>query len=227
MTLNELKHRLVVSCQPVTGGPMDRPEIIVAMAQSAQSAGAAAVRIEGVENVRRVAAALTIPVIGIVKRDLIDSPVRITPFIADVEDLARAGASIIAFDATDRVRPVPVAELYRAARACQRLIMADCACLADGVAAAGLGCDLIGTTLSGYTAGTADQPMARPDLALIAALAARGYNVMAEGRIRTQDHAAAALAQGAFAVTVGSAVTRVEHITQWFIEALAQAATRS
>ena len=43
---------------------------------------------------------------------------------------------------------------------------------------------------------------------------------MAEGRIRTPQQAATALARGAWAVTVGSAITRVEHVTGWFVDAL-------
>lgn len=220
--VNKLKNQLVVSCQPVTDGPMDRADIVVAMARSAELAGAGAVRIEGVENVRQVAKALEIPVIGIVKRDLDDSPVRITPFLHDVSELLGAGASVVAIDATDRKRPVPLAELYAVARQSGVLLMADCSTLADGIAAAEMGFDLIGTTLSGYTEETADQPMERPDLELIRALADRGYRVMAEGRTRTPDHAAAALKAGAFAVTVGSAITRVEHITEWYNAALAE-----
>lgn len=218
--INKLKNQLVISCQPVTDGPMDRVDIVVAMARSAELAGAGAVRIEGVENVRQVSRSLEIPVIGIVKRDLEDSAVRITPFLDDVSELVGAGASIVAIDATARKRPVPVAELYQLARQSGVLIMADCATLADGVAAAEMGFDLIGTTLSGYTDETADQPMDRPDLELIAALAGKGYCVMAEGRTRTPAHAAAALKAGAFAVTVGSAITRVEHITAWYQDAL-------
>lgn len=227
MNLSGLEHQLVVSCQPVSLGPMDHPDIVVAMAKSAELAGAGAVRIEGINNIRQVARNLHIPIIGIVKRDLPDSPVRISPFLQDITDLAAAGASIVAFDATHRVRPVPVEELYRRARALKLTIMADCATLAEGIAAAQLGCDLIGTTLSGYTEETAGQPMHRPDLELIAALAARGYRVMAEGRIREPAQAAAALEAGAFAVTVGSAITRVEHITEWYLSALAGAEKRS
>ncbi|QKJ86285.1 N-acetylmannosamine-6-phosphate 2-epimerase [Paramixta manurensis] len=222
--INQLKNQLIVSCQPVTDGPMDHVDIVVAMAKSAEMAGASAVRIEGVENVRQVAKNLHIPIIGIVKRDLPDSPVRITPWLEDVSALAGAGASIIAFDATHRTRPVPIEALYQQARRLGVLIMADCATLADGIAAAALGCDFIGSTLSGYTEETADQPMERPDLELISAFAARGYRVMAEGRIRDPGQAVAALQAGAFAVTVGSAITRIEHITEWYRSALAEAA---
>ncbi|CAI0842538.1 putative N-acetylmannosamine-6-phosphate 2-epimerase [Buttiauxella sp. A2-C2_NF] len=220
--INRLKDQLIVSCQPVTDGPMDSTDIVVAMARSAELAGAGAVRIEGVDNVRQVSRYLDIPVIGIVKRDLDDSPVRITPFLNDVSALIVAGASVIAIDATDRTRPVPIAELYQLARQSGVLVMADCSTLAEGIAAAELGFDLIGTTLSGYTEETTSQPMDRPDIELISELAERGYLVMAEGRTRTPTHAAAALKAGAFAVTVGSAITRVEHITEWYNSALAE-----
>ena len=45
--------------------------------------------------------------------------------------------------------------------------------------------------------------------------------VIAEGRIRTPDQAAEALRHGAWAVVVGSAITRPEHVTGWFRAALA------
>jgi N-acylglucosamine-6-phosphate 2-epimerase len=70
---------LVVSCQPVPDSPLDKPEIVAAMALAAQQAGAVALRIEGINNLRAVRQVVTLPIIGIIKRDLTDSPVRITP----------------------------------------------------------------------------------------------------------------------------------------------------
>jgi N-acylglucosamine-6-phosphate 2-epimerase len=214
---------LIVSCQPVPDGPLDRDDIVLAMAQAAQASGACAVRIEGVRRVALVAPALQIPVVGIVKRDDPATPVRITPTQADVRDLAQAGAAVVAFDATQRVRPEPVAELFAVTRAQGVLAMADCATLADGLQAWALGCELVGTTLSGYTQATAVPEDAPPDWELIAALAARGARVVAEGRIRTPLQAAQALQAGATCVTVGSAITRIEHITQWFVQAMREA----
>lgn len=219
MDIEVLKHALIVSCQPVTHGPMDRTETIVAMALAAVAGGAAALRIEGVENVRAVAAAVSVPIVGIVKRDLDNSPVRITPFEADVRALAQAGAHIIAVDATARERPVTVAELLRAIHAAGCIAMADCATEADGVAAHEMGFEIVASTLSGYTEQT-QTASDEPDYALICAWKQRGYCVIAEGRLKTAQDAARALRAGAFAVTVGSAITRVEHITQWFVEAM-------
>ncbi len=102
---------LIVSCQPVPGSPLDKPEIVAAMALAAEQAGAVAVRIEGIDNLRVARSLVSVPIIGIIKRDLDDSPVRITPFLDDVDALAQAGAAIIAVDGTARQRPVAVEAL--------------------------------------------------------------------------------------------------------------------
>lgn len=208
---------LIVSCQPVPASPMDRPEIVAAMASAAVQAGAAALRIEGIANLHAVRACVNVPIIAILKRDLDDSPVRITPFLADVDALAQAGADIIAFDGTQRRRPVSREALLERVHAHGCLAMADCSSLEDGLACQQLGCDLIGTTLSGYTS---EPTPSTPDLALVAALSEAGCRVIAEGRYNTPAQAAQALAQGAWAVTVGSAITRIEHICQWYCQAL-------
>ena len=214
---------LIVSCQPVPGGPLDQDDFVLAMAQAAALSGACAVRIEGVRRVERVARELGIPVVGIVKRVSSDWPVFITPTVADVKALAAAGAAVVAFDGTLRPRPDSLQALTDAAHAAGAAAMADCASLADGLQAWQAGCELVGTTLSGYTADTAVPDDAPPDVALIRALALQGVRVVAEGRIRTPAQAAEALAGGATCVTVGSAITRVEHITQWFVQALRSA----
>ncbi len=215
---------LIVSCQPVPDGPMDDGIFVAAFAAAAEAAGAAALRVESAAYVRATRPAVKIPIIGIVKRDLDDSPVRITPFVSDVEDLVTAGADVIAFDATDRIRPVTVAELVKAAKAHGKLTMADCASLDDARRALALGVDFVGTTLSGYT-GPGPEPV-EPDFALIAAMRALTPNVIAEGRIRTPDQASAAIAAGARNVVVGSAITRTEHATGWFREAVEKASIR-
>ena len=43
---------------------------------------------------------------------------------------------------------------------------------------------------------------------------------MAEGRYNTPELAALAIENGAYAVTVGSALTRLEHIVGWFVSAI-------
>ncbi len=215
-----LKNKTVVSIQPVEGSPLDNTEIIVAMAVAAEQAGAPALRIQGVKNVAAVAKAVSIPVIGIVKRDLADSPVRITAYVRDVQDLANAGATIIAFDATDRIRPEPREFLVEAIRSSGCLAMADCSCFEDGEWSHAHSVEFIGTTLSGYVGGDVPE---NPDFELITRFVQAGFLTMAEGRFNTPELAAEAIRHGALAVTVGSAITRLEHVTEWFNSATIQA----
>jgi putative N-acetylmannosamine-6-phosphate epimerase len=72
--------------------------------------------------------------------------------------------------------------------------------------------------MSGYTGGAVP---ALPDLDLVRAGAALGAPVFAEGRYNTPALAAAAIAAGACAVVVGTAITRPETITAWYAAAIA------
>ncbi|KFL32703.1 N-acetylmannosamine-6-phosphate 2-epimerase [Devosia riboflavina] len=217
--LQRLRGGLVASCQPVDDGPMDRPEIVAAMAQAAVAGGAVGLRIEGVDNLRAVRSVVGVPIIGIVKTDLPDSSVRITVTVDDALALADAGADIIAYDATPRGRPSAREDVLAAILGRGCLAMADCATLEDGRVALAGGASVIGTTLSGYTVETEGRHEG-PDFELIAAFKALGGFVMAEGRINTPELAARAIAAGADAVTVGSALTRLEHVTGWFASAI-------
>lgn len=221
--LATLKSRLIVSCQPVPGGPMDRPDIVAAFALAALDGGAAGLRIEGIANVQAVRRVTSAPIIGLIKRDLTDSPVRITPLVQDVQDLIDAGADIVAFDATDRTRPIPIDRLIAAIHTLGGLSMADCATPADGLTAYESGASILGSTMSGYTDGRVPDG---PDLDLVTALASIGPFVIAEGRYQTPSQAAAAMRAGATAVVAGSAITRPEHVTSWFVQAMRTAVTQ-
>jgi Putative N-acetylmannosamine-6-phosphate epimerase/Bacterial extracellular solute-binding protein/ROK family len=148
-------------------------------------------------------------------------PVRITPFVADAEALIAAGADIVAFDATSRARPQGIADIIAAIHAGGALAMADCSCLEDARAALGLGADCIGSTLSGYIGAAVPD---EPDFALVAAMRNLTPFVIAEGRIRTPQQATEAIRHGAYSVVAGSAITRTEHVTSWFSEAIREAA---
>lgn len=211
---------LIVSCQPVKGGPMDRAEMVVGFALAALDGGAAALRIESAAYVAAVRAKTESAIIGLVKRDLDDSPVRITPYIEDVDALAEAGADIIAYDATQRLRPVATRTLIERIHAHGRVAMADCSILADAEQALSEGVDVVGSTLAGYTGPV--EPT-EPDLALVAAMRHLTQHVVAEGNIRTPAQAQRALVAGASMVVVGSAITRPEYVTSWFRSALDEA----
>jgi len=219
---NLLRGGLVVSVQPVENGPLDKTDTIVAMAMAAVIGGAAGLRIEGALNVAAVRRAVDIPLIGIVKREREGSPVRITPTLFDANALIEAGADIIAIDMTSRERHEPLLPIVQRVLDAGILLMGDCSTKADGEQALNLGANIIGTTLSGYTAETAHRG-ASPDFALIShyrEIAGQSGFVMAEGRVNTPELAAAAIKAGADCVTVGSAITRLEHVTQWFASAI-------
>lgn len=215
-----IQNGLIASCQPVDNGPMDKPEIVAAMAQASIIGGAAGLRIEGVENLKATRPTVNVPIIGIVKRDLPDSPVRITPFLNDIEDLANAGADIIAVDGTLRPRPVDLESAVKKIHELGCLAMADCSNLEEGLYCQKLGFDIVGSTMSGYTGGAVPE---EPDYQLVKDLKATGCRVMAEGRYNTPELAKTAIEIGADFVTVGSALTRLEHIVGWFADAVKSA----
>lgn len=215
-----IQNGLIASCQPVDDGPMDKPEIVAAMAQASVVGGAAGIRIEGVDNLKATRPTVNVPIIGIVKRDLPDSPIRITPFLHDIEDLAKAGADIIAVDGTARPRPVDLESAVKKIHELGCLAMADCSNLEEGLHCQKLGFDIIGSTMSGYTGGKVPD---EPDYQLVKDFKKAGCRVMAEGRYNTPELAKIAIEIGADFVTVGSALTRLEHIVSWFADAVKSA----
>ncbi|MGY0196897.1 putative N-acetylmannosamine-6-phosphate 2-epimerase [Leptothrix sp. BB-4] len=219
LPLQAMQPQLVVSCQPLPGSAMDQPEILLAMALAAVAGGAAALRIEGVDNVRRVAARVDVPVIGYVRRALPDTPVCITPWLEDVDALADAGAAIVAFDATRRVRPVKVAALIARIHAHGCLAMAGSADPGDGLAAWTLGAELLATAPVDEAGDGAVADLG-PDLDLVRTLAGHGCRVVAEGNIRSPRQAAEAIAAGARCVTIGSGLTCIGQVTAGYADAL-------
>ena len=216
--LEKLKSGLIVSCQPVPGGPMDNAECVTGFARAALDAGAVGLRIESLDYVAAARAVTKAPIIGIIKHDMDGYDVRITPKAEMARQLAEYGADIVAFDATLRRRPEPIEAILAAVQESGALAMADCADIEDVKAAVSLGFSCVGSTLSGYV-GPGPEPQL-PDYELIRQMAALDAFVIAEGRIRQPDQATAAFAAGADAVVVGSAITRTEHIVSWYLEAI-------
>lgn len=219
--LKKLQRGLIVSCQPVRGGPLDDARVVERTALAVIGGGAAAVRIEGARDLAAVVLAVSVPVVGLVKRTAPPGEAFITAEWRDLEVVLRSGAHVIAIEATSCPGALALAEAVQEAHAHGRLVMADVSTYEEGLAAWESGADLVGTTLSGYTPQSAGAPA--PDVPLVAALARAGVRTVAEGRYDTPAAAAAAMEAGAFAVTVGSAITRPEHVTSWYAEAVARA----
>ncbi|MEB3200441.1 MAG: N-acetylmannosamine-6-phosphate 2-epimerase [Synechococcaceae cyanobacterium] len=211
----ELGGSLIVSVQAPPGSPLRDPQVIAAMAEASLANGAAGVRLESPEHIgavrRRCPGAL---IIGLWKRDFPDSSVYITPGWNEIAAVWSAGADVIAIDATARPRPQGQ-DLEKLVQRCREELgaplMADVDSVENGLRAAQLGCAWIGTTLYGYTEATAALPP--PALNLLAPLR-QGLPVdvalICEGGIGSPDQAAAALAAGADAVVVGTAITGID-----------------
>lgn len=222
--LKRLRGGLIASCQPVRGGVFDEPDLVARFALAALTGGAAGLRVESLADVRAVRAATAprhgtaVPLVGLIKVSAPPEAVFITTTIAAAEQLVAAGANIVAFDASDRQRSISVAAMVAAIHQLGALAMADVATLAEGRVAHAAGADFVASTLSGYTSSSAQQR--GPDLELVRALSAHGARVVAEGRIADTVTAAAAIAAGAYAVTIGTAFSRPESIVRSFVEAL-------
>lgn len=215
-----LEGRLIVSCQAYPGEPMRDPQTTAQVAQSVVAGGAAAVRIQGLDDIRRTAQTVDVPVIGLWKDG--GSGVFITPTLRHALAVAEAGAHVVALDGTRRPRPdglslaETISELHRRTEA---LVIADCGSLADARAAAEAGADALTTALAGYTDERA--PTDGPDLELVADIVGEiALPVVVEGRVDTPQQAADALRCGAFAVCVGTAITHPMSITKRFVSAV-------
>ena len=222
---------LIVSCQAPPASPLHRPEIIAALAETAQLNGACAVRIDSPAHVAAVKRAVKVPIFGIYKVVTGESEVYITPTFEAARAVAAAGADIIAVDATPRPRPAGEDLRGLCARIRRELnlpVMADVATIDEGLhAAEELGCDFVSTTLAGYTKETAHL-LSAPDFALVEALAGRlSTPVICEGRLKTPEDARRALDLGAHAVVVGKAVTGIDFLVEDFYRAVQAAAPRA
>ena len=156
-------------------------------------------------------------VIGIIKNDLANYKVRITPLLKDVDKIINSGADIIAYDATNRKRPFSTKEIIFKIKKANRLAMADCSNVDDAKNAILEGADIIGTTLAGYV-GKQVKDTDKPNIKLVKEFKKLNCFVMAEGRYNSPDLARKAILAGADAVTIGSAITRIDNITNWFVK---------
>lgn len=219
----KLKGQLIVSCQAEGDSPFNSPEGITMFAKAAIMGGAAAIRSEGIEKTKMIIEQTQVPVIGLIKSKFEDGSVRITGSLRDVEDLISIGTHIIAIDGTFRKREnLTGPEFIKKVKAdFNCLIMADIAKEDEAIACAEVGADFISTTLNGYTPETAGEKIKSPNFELVKSLVDKIKTpIIAEGRINTPQDAKRMIELGAFAVVVGTAITRPHIITSWFVEAM-------
>ena len=214
-------HRgLIVSCQATKDEPLYGIGIMTKMALAAKAGGAVGLRANGIEDIIGIKKVCNLPIIGIVKRVYSEYEVYITPSMVEVEELIHAGSDIIALDATMRPRPgfdSPEKFINEIKRKYNQCVMAYVSTYEEGINAFKAGADIIATTLSGYTAYTLKR--LDPDINLVKKLSdSLEIPVIAEGNIETPQQAVKCLKAGAFAVVVGSAITRPQMITKRFVD---------
>ncbi len=225
----KLERALIVSAQASDDEPLNSPEHLCALALSGVNGGARGLRLEGIENISFIRKQTDLPIIGLTKSLTVPdskrlSSVYITPTFIDAEACSEAGADIIAIDATQRTRPDGLSLKQLIEMVHQKLdkaIWADVSTLKEGIAAADAGADVISTTLYGYTVETKQSSEAPPDFDLLMSLC-KSINkpVVLEGRVWHPDELRTAFEIGAYAVVVGSAITRPQLITKRFVKAV-------
>lgn len=217
----QVKGKLIVSCQARPNTPLDRPEILAAIAHSVELGGASGLRADGAQNIAAIRQESSLPIIGIHKTEN-RHEIFITPRFDHAYDLAKAGADIIALQATNPrngdCTPLP-ALVSKIHTQLGLGVIADISTLAEAQEAVQIGADLVATTLSGYTPQTRDRD--KPDVDLVYQIAKSGIRVIAEGRYCAPESVNEALNNGALAVVVGTAITMPDRITKYFVEHMA------
>ena len=223
--IENLKGKLIVSCQALPHEPLHSSFIMGRMALAAKEGGAYGIRANTKEDIQEIRHNVDLPVIGIVKRDYADSEVYITPTMKEVDELMEAGPEIIALDATGRLRPEGVAlkDFFRQVKEKypDQLWMADCSTVEEALHADKLGFDFIGTTMVGYTRQSEGDRIEEDDFRILREIIAKAkHKVIAEGNVNTPQKVKRVIELGAYSVVVGSAITRPQLITREFAEVL-------
>lgn len=223
MNIEHLKSGLIVSCQSPVDSPLHHPTIIAAFAKASVNQGAVGIRVDSPSHVKEVRKQLpNIPIIGLWKRQYLDSEVYITPLFEHAVLIAEADADIIAIDGTSRNRPNGETLSYlieQIKTKLGKLVMADVDTIENAIAAQISGADIIGTTLYGYTPET--KHLTPPGYELLMEMVKQlSVPIICEGGIATPDEARKALDLGAYSVVVGTAITGIDLKVKSFYNAL-------
>ncbi|MDD3174384.1 MAG: putative N-acetylmannosamine-6-phosphate 2-epimerase [Herbinix sp.] len=230
--IDQLKEGLIVSCQATPDEPHYMEGITTMMARCAFWAGAVAIRANTPNDVKSIAGAVPLPVIGLWKIGRGEKKVYLTPTIEAAKALYATGAKIIAAQATSHIRDdgKPAYEIIREIKReiPEALIFADVSNAEDAKIAAKYGADFIAPTLYGYGNNPKDILETThnygPDWELLSSIikAVKGTDslVIMEGKINTPEQAVQCLYMGAYAVVVGNAITRPHMAASRFVDAI-------
>lgn len=212
--LDAIHGKMIISCQAVEGEPLyvEEKSIMYLMARAAKQAGTPAIRTSSIRDVVAIKEETELPVIGLVKIQYPGYEEYITPTMKEVDDLTAAGADVVALDCTLRKRGDGTTVNEFIAQIKEKypdiILMADISNYEEGINAWKCGVDIVGTTMSGYTAYTVSGTD-EPDYELMERLARdTDIPVIGEGRIHYPEQAVRALQTGVWAIVVGGAITR-------------------
>ncbi len=224
--IESMQGGLIVSCQVQADDPIYTPDMAVKMAEAARWGGAVGIRANSPEQIKAIKQAIPeLPLIGLWKVWHDNTDVFITPTIQEARAVYAAGAEIIALDCTRQKthegtvawdlltqvkKEIPTA-----------IIFADVSNYEEAEHAVRMGADIVAPTLYGYTKATSN--IEGPDLREFARMCRNFGNdvyMMMEGHIYTPEDAMKVIYLGAYAVIVGSAITRPHLTTKRFTDLL-------
>ncbi|GGG94663.1 N-acetylmannosamine-6-phosphate 2-epimerase [Staphylococcus pragensis] len=215
---------LIVSCQALPDEPLHSSFIMSKMALAAYQGGASGIRANTKEDILAIKDEVSLPVIGIVKRDYDNSDVFITATSKEVDELIESGCEVIALDATKQERPKESLKKlvnYIREKAPNVEIMADISTVEEAVQADNLKFDYIGTTLRGYTSYTKGHILYENDFEFLKEILQKvNAKVIAEGNVITPEMYKKVSELGVHCTVVGGAITRPKQITERFVDAI-------
>lgn len=227
--LDKIKNKLIISVQSAKNEPLNNEIAMNALIDTVILLGKIDVlRLAGVRDIKNTKEKYkdNVVVIGITKPDIIPvnykEIVYITPALTDAKSLIEAGADIIALDSTKRKRPnnESLKTIIDFIHSKNKLVMADISTFDEAEYAFNLGADIISTTLSGYTKET-ENNSETPDFKLVEKCKKElNCPVILEGKIKDESDVKKAFESGAYAVVIGSMVTRPHKIIENFKKGL-------
>ncbi|MBI5972907.1 N-acetylmannosamine-6-phosphate 2-epimerase [Staphylococcus caledonicus] len=223
-SVDMLPQGLIVSCQALEDEPLHSSFIMSKIALAAYQGGAVGIRANSKEDILAIREEVSLPVIGIVKRNYDNSNVFITATSKEVDELIESGCEVIALDATTQTRPQESLEglvKYIREKAPNVEIMADISTVEEAIQADNLNFDYIGTTLRGYTSYTKGHILYENDFEFLKEILQKvNAKVIAEGNVITPEMFKQVSDLGVHCTVVGGAITRPKQITERFIEAI-------
>lgn len=226
-TVEKLIHGIIVSVQAYEDTPLYGSDNMKLMAQCALLGHANGVRACWPQDIHAVRSESDAIIVGINKTFQGGNPldeIFITPTFASACEVIDAGCDILGIDCTIR----PAREFDELCVLLKRIkqryptiaIMADLATIEEGVRIASTGLvDIISSTLTGYTRQSLEAYSDGPNVSIIKELKAKvSLPVNGEGRIWDLQDLKSVLDVGVDMVTIGSAITRPQLITERFVK---------